>query len=167
MASVFVVDAERRPLNPVHPVHARRLLKTGSAAVWRRYPFTLIRKRVVPHAVSRLLRLKIDPGSRATGMALVEDATGQVVWAAELTHRGRQVHERLLARRAVRRSRRMRHTRYRPARFANRRRREGGLAPALGSRVPNVGTGGGRLRPPPPLAAPSPELVRFARQLLA
>jgi hypothetical protein len=135
LSSVFVVDTERRPLDPVHPGHARRLLKAGSAAVWRRYPFTLIRKRVVPHAVSRPLRLKIDPGSRATGMALVEDATGQVVWAAELTHRGQQVHERLLARRAVRRSRRMRHTRYRPARFANRRRREGWLPPSLESRA--------------------------------
>ncbi len=162
-----MVDAERRPLNPVHPGHARRLLKAGSAAVWRRYPFTLIRKRVVPHAVSRLLRLKIDPGSRATGMALVEDATGQVVWAAELTHRGRQVHERLLARRAVRRSRRMRHTRYRPARFANRRRREGWLPPSLESRVQNVVTWVARLRRLAPVAALSQELVRFDTQLLA
>jgi 5-methylcytosine-specific restriction endonuclease McrA len=170
LSSVFVVDAESRPLNPVHPGHARRLLKTGSAAVWRRYPFTLIRKRVVPHAVSRPLRLKIDPGSRATGMALVEDATGQVVWAAQLPHRGRQVHERLLARRAVRRSRRsrrMRHTRYRPARFANRRRREGWLPPSLESRVQTVVTWVARLRRLAPVAALSQELVRFDTQLLA
>src|SRR5260221_11927417 len=98
MSSVFVVDTERRPLNPVHPGHARRLLKTGSAAVWRRYPFTLIRKRVVPHAVSRLLRLKIDPGSRATGMAVVEGATGQGGRGAERTHRGRQGPDGALAR---------------------------------------------------------------------
>jgi len=167
MSSVFVVDTERRPLDPVHPGHARRLLKAGSAAVWRRYPFTLIRKRVVPHAVSRPLRLKVDPGSRATGMALVDDATGQVVWAAELTHRGQQVHERLLARRAVRRSRRMRHTRYRPARFANRRRREGWLPPSLESRVQNVVTWVARLRHLAPVAALSQELVRFDTQLLA
>ena len=162
-----MVDAERRPLNPVHPGHARRLLKAGSAAVWRRYPFTLIRKRAVPHAVPRPLRLKVDPGSRATGMALIEDATGQVVWAAELTHRGRQVHERLLARRAVRRARRMRHTRYRPARFANRRRREGWLPPSLESRVQNVVTWVARLRRLAPVAALSQELVRFDTQLLA
>ncbi len=167
MSSVFIVDAERRPLNPVHPGHARRLLKVGSAAVWRRYPFTLIRKHAVPHAVPRPLRQKVDPGSRATGMALVDDATGQVVWAAELTHRGRQVHERLLARRAVRRSRRMRHTRYRPARFANRRRREGWLPPSLESRVQNVVTWVARLRRLAPVAALSQELVRFDTQLLA
>jgi 5-methylcytosine-specific restriction endonuclease McrA len=100
-------------------------------------------------------------------MALVEDATGQVVWAAELTHRGRQVHERLLARRAVRRSRRMRHTRYRPARFANRRRREGWLPPSLESRVQNVVTWVARLRRLAPVAALSQELVRFDTQLLA
>ena len=36
----------------------------------------------------RSLRLKIDPGAKTTGLALVHDTTGQVVWAAELAHRG-------------------------------------------------------------------------------
>ena len=48
------------------------------------------------------LRLKIDPGSKTTGLAAVNDATGQVVWAAELSHRGQQVKERLDQRRACR-----------------------------------------------------------------
>ena len=34
--------------------------------------------------------MKIDPGSKTTGLAVVNDATGRVVWAAELAHRGQQ-----------------------------------------------------------------------------
>lgn len=45
--------------------------------------------------------------------AVVNDASGAVVWAAELTHRGQQVRKHLADRRAVRRSRRQRKTRYR------------------------------------------------------
>src|SRR5579859_8003100 len=134
---VFVVDTDHRPLDPVHPGAARRLLARGAAAVWRRYPFTLILQRTVPEATTTPLRLKIDPGSKTTGLALVTDddtddtETGQVVWAGEVTHRGQVVHERLRTRAAIRRSRRQRHTRYRPSRFANRRRPDGWLPPSL------------------------------------
>ena len=37
---VFVLDTTKRPLDPVHPGWARKLLSTGQAAVWRHYPFT-------------------------------------------------------------------------------------------------------------------------------
>jgi len=47
MSAVFVLDAERRPLAPVHPGRARLLLKAGQAAVFKRYPFTIILKRSV------------------------------------------------------------------------------------------------------------------------
>jgi hypothetical protein len=59
--------------------------------VLRRAPFTIILKAGVCISITPL-RLKIDPGSRTTGLALVNDASGQVVWAAELSHRGQQVH---------------------------------------------------------------------------
>jgi hypothetical protein len=78
-------------------------------------PFTiLLRERTAAQSVTHPLRVKIDPGSRTTGLAVVNDATGQVVWAADLQHRGHQVHERLVARAAIRRHRRQRHTCYRP-----------------------------------------------------
>src|SRR5713101_8471866 len=99
---VFVVDVERRPLGPCHPARARRLLTQGKAAVWRHYPFTLMLKRAVPDAQPQLLRVKIDPGSRTTGLAVVNDATGQVMWAAELTHRGQHIKARVNQRRACR-----------------------------------------------------------------
>lgn len=168
MSYVFVLDTECRPLNPIHPGTARRLLTLGRAAVWRRYPFTLILKRALPDAKSapRPLRVKIDPGSKVTGLAVVNDATGQVVWAGELVHRGQQVHDALLARRAIRRTRRQRHTRYRPARFANRCRPDGCLPPSLESRISNVLTWVNRLRRIAPIATVSQELVRFDIQLL-
>jgi 5-methylcytosine-specific restriction endonuclease McrA len=112
------------------------------------------------------LRLKLDPGSQTTGLALVNDTTGQVVWAGEIAHRGQRVRDALLARQAIRRGRRHRHTRYRPQRFANRRRPDGWLPPSLESRLSNVLTWVARLRKYAPVGMLSQELVRFDTQLL-
>jgi 5-methylcytosine-specific restriction endonuclease McrA len=163
---VFVVDTEHKPLSPCHPARARLLITSGKAAVWRRYPFTIILKRVISAAHPDPLRMKIDPGSKTTGLALVNDVTGQVVWAAELEHRGHRIRDALLARRAIRRGRRQRHTRYRPARFANRRRGDGWLPPSLESRVSNVLTWVARLRRWCRVGALSLELVKFDTHLL-
>ena len=82
MSNVFVIDTNKRPLNPIHPGYARKLLKEGKAAVYRRYPFIIILKRVVNGPVEPL-RLKINPGSKTTGLAIVNDGSDEVVWAAE------------------------------------------------------------------------------------
>src|SRR5437762_11285030 len=112
MSKVFVLDTNFRQLNPVHAGHARLLLSSGKAAVYRRYPFTIILKTAVPAPIEPL-RVKIDPGSKTTGIALVDDQSGEVVFAAELSHRGHKIKESLDSRCAIRRSRRNRHTRYR------------------------------------------------------
>jgi len=39
---VFVLDKNRKPLDPTHSARARKLLRTGRASVFRRYPFTII-----------------------------------------------------------------------------------------------------------------------------
>jgi 5-methylcytosine-specific restriction endonuclease McrA len=166
MSMVLVVDHERRPCAPVHPGRARHLLNRGRAAVLRRYPFTLILKEDERSEEVEPLRLKIDPGSTTTGLAVVNDATGLVVWAGELTHRGQQVKARLDQRRACRRSRRSRHTRYRPARFLNRRRSKGWLPPSLESRIANTLTWVNRLCRWCPIGAFSLELVKFDPQLM-
>lgn len=166
MSRVLIVDAERRPLMPCTSARARILLAQGKAAVWRRFPFVLILKQANAGAVTVPLRVKLDPGSQTTGVAVVNDATGEVVWASELTHRGDQVHKELTTRRRVRRSRRLRHTRYRRARFANRRRSQAWLPPSLLSRVDNILTWVARLSRWCPLGAISVELVRFDMQLL-
>lgn len=165
MSQVLVVDTDKQPCAPIHPAKARRLLSSGQAAVWRRFPFTLILK--MTRAVEpELLRVKIDPGSKTTGIAVMNDTTGQVVWAGELTHRGLQIRHALLNRRAVRRSRRQRKTRYRQPRFLNRKRPAGWLAPSLHHRILTTMTWVERIRRWAPIGAISMELVRFDTHLM-
>ncbi len=166
MSKVFVLDTNRQPLNPVRPGYARLLLTQGKAAVLKRYPFTIVLKRARDSPVLESLRLKIDPGSKTTGMALLNDATGEVIFAAELTHRGQAIKKALDGRRGVRRGRRQRDTRYRKPRFQNRRRPKGWLPPSLESRVANVVTWVKRLMRLCPITALSMELVRFDLQAM-
>ncbi|GHO55262.1 hypothetical protein KSB_37370 [Ktedonobacter robiniae] len=77
MSYVFVVDTDRHPLNPVHPGRARILLSSGKAAVLKRYPFTIVLKTSVEQPLLTPLRLKLDPGSNTTGIALVNDQSGK------------------------------------------------------------------------------------------
>lgn len=174
MSHVFVVDTNHHSLDPVHPGRARLLLTEGKAAVLRRFPFTIVLKTAIAEPTTQPLRLKLDPGSNTTGIALVNDAIGEVVFAAELTHRGAAIKSALDARRAIRRSRRQRHTRYRQACFRNRRqkfrvRAQQGptwLPPSLESRLANIMTWVHRLRRLAPVTALSQELVRFDTQLM-
>ncbi len=166
MSRVLVVDAQRQPLHPCTPARARLLLKQRKAAVLRRFPFVLILKETRPETLGQELRVKIDPGSKTTGLAIVNETTGEVLWAAELTHRGEEVREALTKRRAARRSRRSRRTRYRQPRFTNRRRPKGWLPPSLRSRSDNVLTWVARLRRWCPVGALSLELVKFDTALM-
>ena len=167
MSNVFVIDTNKQPVNPVHPGLARLLLSQGRAAVFKRYPFTLILKCAVAEPHLEPLRIKIDPGSKTTGLALVNDGSGQIVFAAELLHRGDTIKKRLDRRRAIRKSRRQRKTRYRQPRFANRRNNEKGwLPPSLESRISNIVTWVLRLLRLCPITAISLELVKFDLQRL-
>ncbi len=165
MSQVFLLDTYQKPLNPVHPGEARRLLTQGKAAVYRRYPFTIILKVEVVVPVLEPLRIKLDPGSKTTGIAIVNDASGEVVFAAELSHRGQAIKSALDDRRAIRRSRRNRQTRYRKLRFQNRKnKKKGWLPPSLESRVANTITWVGKLSRYGPITAMSMELVKFDLQ---
>jgi 5-methylcytosine-specific restriction endonuclease McrA len=112
------------------------------------------------------LRVKLDPGSKTTGIAVVDDQSGKIVFAAELSHRGHTIKESLDSRRAIRRNRRNRKTRYRKARWQNRRRSDGWLAPSLQSRIANILTWVARLSRLCKLTNISMELVRFDMQLM-
>ncbi|MCK6509995.1 RNA-guided endonuclease IscB [Myxococcota bacterium] len=164
---VLVLDVDHQPLMPCHPARARQLLSEGKAAVWRRFPFAIVLQQPTT-SHTQPLRLKVDPGSRTSGLAVVATyQRGQVcVFAAELQHRGMAIKEALYKRRGVRRSRRYRHTRYRKPRFLNRKRRKGWLAPSLESRVQNVVQWAKRLRRWMPLTDLSMESVRFDLQRL-
>ena len=177
---VFVLDTHRKPLSPCHPARARELLRKGKAAVFRRVPFTIILK-YVPKGEPTPVRVKLDPGSRITGIALTMRRHGkdEVVWAAELEHKGLEVKTKLEKRRAVRRSRRSRKTRYRPAtrfpsetlvplgaRFLNRRRKKGWLPPSIESRIGNVVSWVNRLRHWAFVDGIALELVKFDTQAM-
>ena len=87
-----------------------------------------------------------------------------MVWAGADGYKSDQVAERLQNRRAQRRSRRNRHTRYRPARFNNRRRPAGWLSPSMRSRIGNTDTWVARLRRCCPVSGLALELVKFDTQ---
>ncbi|AFZ12435.1 HNH endonuclease [Crinalium epipsammum PCC 9333] len=155
---ILVLDTNRKPLNPCTPGIARGLLKSGKARVFRRFPFVIILNKAVLSSPAQM-QLKLDPGSKTTGIALLQGE--QVVFGAELTHRGQQIKNALESRRALRRGRRSRKTRYRKPRFLNRTRQCGWLAPSLQHRVETILTWVNRLRRYAPITNISTELVRF------
>ncbi len=158
-------NKDLQPMMPCHLARARKLLKNGRARVYRRYPFTIV---ILDREAfeTQDVELKLDPGSKITGIAVVGNFNrgSELLWAANLEHRGLQVRESLQRRRALRRSRRSRKLRYRPARFQNRRRPEGWLPPSLLSRVDNVKVWGERLTRYTPVASVHVETVRFDTQ---
>lgn len=158
---VFVLDTNRKPLSPCKPGIARSLLNAEKAAVYRRFPFTIILKKAV-EATPEPIELKLDPGSRVTGIALKQG--NKIIFGAELTHRGNTIKSSLDSRRAIRRSRRNRHTRYRQARFLNRKRSKGWLSPSLQHRVETTLTWVNRLIQLAPITSIVQELVRFDLQ---
>jgi hypothetical protein len=54
MSRVFVIDMYQQPLMPCSPRRARILLRRGRAAIFRRYPFTLILKPNMPQGTKRV-----------------------------------------------------------------------------------------------------------------
>ena len=177
--SVGVLDRSGKPLMPCSEKRARLLLERGRARVHRLLPFVIrLTDRQVADCALQPLRLKLDPGSRGTRLALVRDtepvdaATGEIRRGAavlnlfELLHRGRQISEALTARRQMRRRRRSAHLRYRAPRFLNRTRPAGWLAPSLQHRVDTTLAWVKRLQRWAPVTALSSELVRFDMQAL-
>lgn len=162
---VFVLDKRKHPLMPTTPKRAKELLHTGRARVHKRYPFTIrLTDRTVEGSEVDGVTVKIDPGSKATGVAVARtDADGTVHGLAgiEVRHRGQQVHLNMVARAQRRRGRRSRNLRYRAPRFSNRRRPDGWLPPSLRHRVEPVAAWVARLRNLAPVTALVVEDVRF------
>ena len=148
----FVLDKRHRPLMPCSEKRARLLLQRGRAVVHLIQP----------------LRLKLDPGSKTTGLAVlrfVSEDHGVAVFLGEIIHR-QGIKRRLDARRGVRRSRRSRTTRHRPARFASRTGPRRWLPPSLAARVGQTMGATGKLRKLLPITHVSVENVRFDTQAL-
>jgi 5-methylcytosine-specific restriction endonuclease McrA len=160
---IFVLDTKGRPLSPCKPGVGRSLLKAGKASVFRRFPFTIILNKEV-NASPEPLEIKLDPGSQTTGIAIKQG--DKIIFGAELQHRGQQIKEALLSRRQLRRGRRNRKTRYRQARFLNRTRPDGWLAPSLQHRVETTLRWVRKLMRIAPITSIAQELVRFDLQLM-
>ena len=167
MNKVFVLSNTLKPLMPCSPSRARRLLSGGKAAVYRMRPFTIVLKYRADGDVQDV-EFKIDPGSKKTGIALVAlfKRGRELVWGANLQHRGQAIRLALESRCSLRSGRRGRKTRYRKARFLNRTRREGWLPPSLESRVGNIRTWYDRLLKYSPITSSEVETVRFDMQVM-
>ena len=134
---VFVLNRSKKPLNMISHAKARILLKNRLAVVHKIYPFTIRLKDNSCVSNDKTYTVKLDPGSRHTGVAITDDKDA-VVMLAEIEHRGHIIKKNLDDRRAIRKSRRQRKTRYREARFLNRTKPKGWIAPSVKSRADNV-----------------------------
>ena len=167
---VSVIGADRRPLMPCTPKRARLLLERGRAKVIRTIPFVIqLLDRTQDECVLQPMVVKLDPGSKVTGICVArETAPGALVVARliELEHRGEFIKSNLAKRRMYRRARRWRNTRYRQARFLNRTKPEGWLAPSLMHRVDSTMSWVRRLMRWYPIASLAVERVKFDMQKL-
>ena len=133
--AVFVLDKRKQALMPCSEKRARLLLSRGLAVVHRTYPFAIRLKQRVGGDVQPV-QVKLDPGSKTTGIALVVLLKDRIktLNLFHLQHRGQAIKGALEERRGHRRMRRAKLW-YRPARFDNRTRQEGWLPPSLRHRV--------------------------------
>ena len=166
--AVFVLDKKGVALMPCTEKRARLLLARGRARVHRVLPFVIrLVDREAEGCNFQEVRIKLDPGSKTTGIALVRKTEGNgasVLNLFDLVHRGRQISEALTARRQMRRRRRET-LRYRAPRFLNRgNKAKGWLAPSLRHRIDTTKAWVDRLSRWAPVSALSMELVRFDPQ---
>ena len=135
MIVVYVLAADRTPLMPCTPVIARLLLKDGKAKVIRRIPFTIKLLVRAEESYTQPLTLGVDTGSSVIGSA-VADQNGHVLYLSEVEVRN-DIAQRMKERAVSRRHRRQRKTRYRPARWLNRRNsiKTGRFSPTMRSKI--------------------------------
>ena len=160
---IFVLNKNKQPLSPCHSAVARKLLKAGKAVIHKKYPFTIRLKELKTSENKAEFRLKIDYGSRHTGLAILNGS--KVIGLAQIHHKT-SIKSNMDSRRAMRRTRRNRKTRYRKPRFNNRKRKERWLPPSLQSRVDNIQNWVNRLQKLCPLTHISYENAKFDTQLM-
>ena len=128
---VYVLNKHGNPLIPCSPRKARILLKAGKAIVVNRTPFT-VQLLYGSSGYKQEVSLGVDAGTKPVGLSATTEK--QVLYEAE-GELCTDIPAWLAMRREFRRNRRPRKTRYRPARFPHRRRKAGGLPPAIQHQV--------------------------------
>ncbi len=128
---VYIQNCHGKPLMPCQPRAARLLLTQGKARVVKRVPFTL-RLLYGSSGYTQEVSFGIDAGTSSIGVSATTEHT--VLFEAEV-HPRQDIQELLATRRQFRRARRSRTTRYRQARFLNRRKAKGWFAPSVQHKV--------------------------------
>ena len=129
---VYVLSKNGQPLMPTeNHAKVRVLLKQQKARVITNCPFT-IQLLYKSTTYTQDITLGVDAGSKHIGLSATTDK--KVLFESDVTIRN-DIVDLLAARRALRRARRNRKTRYRKARFNNRRRNDGWLAPSIRQKV--------------------------------
>lgn len=124
---VYILNVHGKPLMPCRPRKARLLLKAGKAKIVRMVPFTL-QLLYGSSGYKQEVSLGIDAGTKHIGVSATTEQ--QVLFEAEVRPRT-DIQELLATRRQFRRARRSRKTRYRQARFLNRKKPAVWLAPSV------------------------------------
>ena len=165
--SVFVLDKHKQPLMPCSEKRARILLTARRARIHHLYPFTIRLTDRIGGDTQPLI-LKMDPGSKQTGIALVSETSNvsRAVALIEVKHRGQAISKAIAQRKNYRRRRRSTNLRYRAPRFDNRRMPRGWLPPSIQHRVDIDLAIVKKLRRLAPVTALAQELVRFDTQLM-
>lgn len=170
---VITLDRRKKPLGYCTEKRARKLIEAGRACVYRYYPFTIIIKDKDVRELDNLpeYRIKIDPGSKSTGISVVEEKTNKVILYAQIEHRAGQIRDNLKTRRDTRRNRRSRETWYRHCKFGSQNeyqtpRPEGWLPPSVKSIGDNINSIVAKLSRLINITKCSFEAVRFDTQLM-
>lgn len=115
---VYVISEAGNPLMPCSNAIARLLLKQGRAKCIRKKPFT-IKLTYDGKEFTQPLTHGVDTGSAIIGSAVVND-DGEVIYLSEIEIRN-DITDKMKQRAKYRRNRRNRKTRYRKARWLNRK----------------------------------------------
>ena len=132
-ALIPVLHKDGSPLTPCKPAKARKLLKGCVAEKrWNRLGQFYIQMLVETGKQTPEMWLANDPGSKYDGIAVGTATRVQTTAMLELP---RGIEKKLTNRKQLRRARRFRNCRRRPARFNNRCRPEGWIAPSQKAKV--------------------------------
>ena len=129
---VYVLNKNGQPLMPTNRCgKVRRMLKSGLAVVVKRCPFTIRLNYETTNVIQEVV-LGVDAGSKTIGLSATTDKKELYATNVELRN---DIVDLLSTRRENRRARRNRKTRYRQARFNNRRKGDGWLAPSILNKI--------------------------------
>lgn len=133
---IYVLNQEGRPLMPCRWSRARRLLRDGKAVIVKRDILT-IRLTVPSSGYKQYCKMGIDLGSSHIGVSVT--TVDRELLSSEVLLRD-DISKRITKRREMRTGRRFRKTRYRAARFNNRRasKKEGWVAPSVRHKIDSI-----------------------------